>query len=407
MRPVKKYSRRDFLTTGTAGLATCMAMGISTCCLPSAARAFSLFGDNTASSSGENDIRGHIFKNDAPPAPWKWSKEAFSYTTTGKNTTVCGICPNACVLTPGDRGICRSKVNIDGKLYSLAYGNPCAVHVDPIEKKPLFHFRPASLAFSIAAAGCNFRCLNCQNWQISQNKPDALRHHDMFPDVVVASARQAGAAAIAYTYSEPTAFFEYMYDTAMIAREKHLANLWISNGYINREPLLALCKVLDAANVNLKSFSNDLYKKLNGGTLQPVLNTFTTLHEQQVHFEMTNLVVPGYTDDPAMFKAMCQWILDHLGPDYPLHILRFHPQYKLKRLSSTPVKTLTQFRESAMNAGIHYVYVGNVPGHEGEHTYCHHCGRRIIQRNGYDIGQIHIKKGRCEFCNATIPGVWE
>ncbi|MDY6906318.1 MAG: AmmeMemoRadiSam system radical SAM enzyme [Thermodesulfobacteriota bacterium] len=396
------FNRREFLKTGISGIAMVGAAS----CLPPAARALSLFGGNNPASSGSADIRGRIFENDAPATLWKWSREAFAYTTRSKDTTICGICPNSCILTPGNRGVCRSKVNINGKLYSLAYGNPCAVHLDPIEKKPLFHFRPASRAFSIAAAGCNFRCLNCQNWQISQRNPEALRHHDMFPEAVVASARQAGATAIAYTYSEPTTFFEYMYDTAMIARQHNLSNLWISNGYINHEPLLSLCKVLDAANVNLKSFSNALYKKLNGGTLQPVLDTFITLHQQNVHFEMTNLVVPGYTDDPAMFAEMCNWIHETLGPDHPLHLLRFHPQYKLRRLAPTPVAILTRFREIAMSAGIHYVYVGNVPGHEGENTFCHHCKKMIIQRNGYRMGDIHIKEGKCEFCDATIPGVW-
>lgn len=369
---MNRYNRREFLTTGAAAL----AVSASSYCLPCVASAFSLFGGDKATSDKKQDIRGHILKNDAPDTLWKWSREAFAYTTSGENTTICGICPNACVLTPGDRSICRSKVNIDGRLYSLAYGNPCAVHLDPIEKKPLFHFKPGSLAFSIAAAGCNFRCLNCQNWQISQQKPEALRHHDLFPDAVIRSAREQGAGAIAYTYSEPTTFFEYMYDTAKQGRDNNMANLWISNGYINPKPLNALCDVLDAANVNLKSFSNPLYKKLNGGTLQPVLDTFKTLHARKVHFEMTNLVVPGYTDDKAMFRDMCRWILDNVGPDHPLHLLRFSPQYKLKRLSPTPVDTLTNFRNIAMEAGVHYVYVGNVAGHEGENTFCHNCKKK-------------------------------
>ncbi len=399
---MKTINRREFLTKGATGL----FLGTVLCGMCPSAAAFPLFGGNDKADKADGDISGHIFRNDAPDTLWKWSKEAFAYSTTGDSTTVCEICPNACTLKPGDRSICRSKVNIGGKLYSLAYGNPCAVHVDPIEKKPLFHFKPKISTFSIAAAGCNFRCLNCQNWQISQHKPEALRHQDLFPDDVVTSARQEGAAAIAYTYSEATTFFEYMYDTAKIARQNDIANLWMSNGYINQSPLMALCKVLDAANVNLKSFSNALYKKLNGGTLQPVLDTFSTLHAQNVHFEITNLVVPGYTDDDAMFKRMCKWILDKLGPDHPLHLLRFYPQYKLKRLSPTPVATLTRFRNIAMSAGIRYVYVGNVPGHEGENTFCHNCGKMIIERRGYHMGPVHIKKGACEFCNTTIPGVW-
>ena len=258
----------------------------------------------------------------------------------------------------------------------------------------------------MATTGCNFRCLNCQNWEISQVKPHEIRHIDLFPQNAVQAAQNAGAVSIAYTYSEPTTFFEYMLDTARLAREKGLANLWISNGYINKKPLVELCKVLDGANVNLKSFSDAIYRKLNGGRLEPVLNTFKTLHELKVHFEMTTLVVPGYVDDPEMVKAMCGWILDNLGPDHPLHFLRFFPRYKLDRLPPTPVSTLVRFREIAMAEGIHYVYLGNVPNHNGNHTYCHQCGKLLIERQGYYIPTYNLTGNRCRFCNSIIPGVW-
>ncbi len=394
-----KMNRRELLIASASGAALL--------CLNGPARGLNLFSGRPARHSGPDDISGHTFPNDAPPQPWKWSCEAFAYRTLGKDEVICEICPHHCLLAPGDRSICRSKVNINGKLYSLAYGNACAAHVDPVEKKPLFHFKPHSLAFSIAAAGCNFRCLNCQNWEISQQKPDAIpRHYDLFPNKVVAAAQQNKAASIAYTYSEPTTFFEYMYDTARIARQNNIANLWISNGYINQAPLQALCKVLDAANVNLKAYSDDIYRKLNGGRLQPVLDTFQTLHQQKIHFEITNLVVPEYTDDEAMVKKMCGWILNKLGPDYPLHFLRFTPRYKLKRLSPTPVSILTRFREIAMKEGVRYVYVGNVPDHEGQHTYCHNCHKLLIERNGYLIKTYNLKKDRCRFCQTLIPGVW-
>ncbi|RJP80512.1 MAG: AmmeMemoRadiSam system radical SAM enzyme [Desulfobacteraceae bacterium] len=364
-----------------------------------------LFSDGCAEAS-VTDIRGTVFKRDAPETIWKWSCEGRYYTNILGDKTVCLLCPNKCVLSPGDRSVCRVRVNVKGKLYSLVYGNPCAVNVDPIEKKPLYHFKPGTPAFSIATTGCSFRCLNCQNWEISQAKPHEVRYMEMFPEQVVQNALRAKAVSIAYTYSEATVFYEYMMDTAKLAKDSGLSNLWISNGYINPEPLAALCGVLGAANVNLKAFSDEIYRKLNGGTLEPVLNTFKTLHEHKVHFEITNLVVPGYTDDDEMVKKMCGWILSTLGPDYPLHFSRFAPKYKLDRLPPTPVSTLTRFRNLAMKEGIRYVYVGNIPDHEGNHTYCHGCGKRLIERKGFFINRDGLDGDQCRYCKTRIPGVW-
>jgi len=388
-------TRRKFLSSTFAGF-----VGISSSPL------LSLAGKNDLTLKGPADIRGEIFKNDAPKTLWNWSCEGHIYQKIKNNKVVCGICPNHCVLSPGDRSVCRSKVNIDGKLYSLAYGNPCAVHVDPIEKKPLYHFLPRSLAYSIATTGCNFRCLNCQNWEISQTSPHEVRHYNLFPDDVVKKCEDNQCQSIAYTYSEATTYYEYMIDTAMRARKKGIFNLWISNGYINTDPLKKLSKYLDAANVNLKSFDDAIYRKLNGGQLKPVLNTFKTLHAQKVHFEITHLVVPGYVDNEDLFKSMCKWIIENLGPDYPLHISRFFPKYKLTRLPATPISTLTKFREIALKLGIRYVYVGNVINHEGNHTYCHQCKKIIVERKGYYISKYHIKKNHCTFCGTRIPGTW-
>lgn len=347
-----------------------------------------------------------IFKGDAPDRLWKFSREAFSYEKTDNGKTICNICPNHCVLSNGDRSICRSRVNIDGKLYTLAYGNPCSVHLDPVEKKPLFHFLPQSRAFSLAATGCNFRCLNCQNWEISQVRPEEVRSYELFPEQAVERAQRANAEAIAYTYSEPITFFEYTIDTARIARENGIKNLLISNGYINRDPLLALCETLDAANINLKSFDDKIYRKLNGGTLRPVLETLKTLAGQNVHLEITTLIVPDYVDDPDMIRSMCKWITDDLGPDHPLHFLRFFPHYKLDRLPPTPVAVLEEMRSIAMEEGIRYVYIGNVPGHDANHTWCHNCGELLIERRGYNISASGISKGICKSCDTKIPGIW-
>ena len=390
-----KVNRRQFICCSAAMLAT-----------PLASQAFRPITGLAIAASGKTNIRGEIFKGDAPKTLWKWSREAYHYGKLKGERVMCGICPNHCLLSPGDRSVCRSRVNLDGKLYSLAYGNPCSANVDPVEKKPLYHFKPKAGVFSIATTGCNFRCLNCQNWEISQVRPEDVRHYDLFPDQVVAETKRSRSEAIAYTYSEATTFFEYMLDTARLAHEQKIDNLWISNGYINREPLLQLCQVLDGANINLKSFSDTIYRQLNGGRLEPVLNTFKTMHAQGVHFEMTNLLVPGYADDEDMAKRMCQWILENLGPDYPLHFLRFFPKYKLKRLAPTPISTMERFRELALSEGIHYVYLGNVPNHEGNNTYCHNCKKLLIRRQGYYIPVFNMIGKKCKFCKTVIPGVW-
>jgi len=318
----------------------------------------------------------------------------------------CQLCPRQCYVANGQRGFCGVRENRDGKYYSLVYGNPCAVHVDPIEKKPFYHLLPASTSFSIATAGCNFRCKFCQNWEISQTTPDETYNVELPPEKVVALAKRAGSRSIAYTYVEPTIFFEYMVDTAKLAKKEGILNVCHSNGFINPGALKDLCQVLDAANIDLKGFTEDYYNSMSQGRLAPVLQTLKTLKDDGVHVEITNLVVPTKNDDMEIVSKMCAWIKSELGADTPVHFSRFHPLYKLRNLPPTPVSTLEKIRQIAMNAGLEYVYIGNVPGHEGERTYCSRCKKLLIFRQAYSIGEVHLAKGKCKFCGNPIPGIW-
>jgi pyruvate formate lyase activating enzyme len=291
-------------------------------------------------------------------------------------------------------------------MYTIVYGNPCAVHVDPIEKKPLFHFLPTTRAYSIAAAGCNLRCLNCQNWEISQSSPYDTVNDDLMPASVVEECMRNKCESIAYTYSEPTTFFEYAYDTAKMARAKGIKNVWKSNGYIQEAPLRDLCKYIDAANIDLKSFDESTYARLSSASLAPILRTLKILKQEGVWLEVTCLLIPGWTDDLDLVKRMCEWLVANGLNDCPVHFTRFMPLYKLTQLPLTPVSTLEAAREIALKAGVHYPYVGNVPGHAAENSYCHSCGKMIIERRGFAILENHVKDGKCEFCKARIPGVW-
>jgi pyruvate formate lyase activating enzyme len=337
---------------------------------------------------------------------WRWSKEAMFYTKVAGGVQ-CQKCPHECVLAEGDEGFCKNRVNYKGKLYSIAYGNPCAIHIDPIEKKPLFHFLPSKRAFSIAAAGCNFRCLNCQNWQISQFSPKETENYDYMPDKILEQCIATQCESMAYTYSEPTSFYEYVYDTALLAKNKGIKNILKSNGYINEEPLRKLCKVLDAANIDLKCYDDVIYKKIAEGSLAPVLKTLAVLRGEGVWLEITNLVIPQWTDDLEMIKRMCGWIVTNKLHDAPLHFSRFTPLYKLTQLPLTPVSTLEKAREIARSEGIEYVYIGNVPAHAAENTYCHKCGKLLIERRGFAILKNELKNGACSSCGTKIPGVWK
>ncbi len=317
----------------------------------------------------------------------------------------CELCPTECVLDNYEIGGCKVRINKDGVLYSLVYGKPCAVAIDPIEKKPFYHFLPGEKAFSIATAGCVLGCKFCQNWQISQARPEEVDYHDLPPDDVVRSAMFYGCRVITYTYTEPTVFYEYMLDTAIIARRLGLKNTMHTCGYINERPLRELSRYMDAADVDLKAFTEDFYARLCGGRLKPVLDTLVILKSQGVWLEITNLVIPTLNDDRKSIKEMCLWIRNNLGPDVPLHFSRFFPQYKLKNLPPTPLETLTMARDIALGSGLRYVYIGNIRT-EAENTRCHNCKRLLIERHGYLVKENNIINKRCRFCGTLIPGVW-
>lgn len=362
---------------------------------------------NCLMAAGGLSIRPDLIAGSSSVQVLKKNYRLALYQEESAKGVMCRICPNECVLKEGELSDCRNRIVRDGKLYTMAYGNPCAVNLDPVEKKPLYHFIPSTLTFSIATAGCNLACLNCQNWTISQKSPDETRNTSLMPDEVIKSTVRYDCKSISYTYSEPITFYEYVFDTASLARQSGLRNILVSNGYINTEPLVQLTGVLDAANIDLKSFNDKTYLKLTGGKLMPVLDTLITMKEQKVWLEITNLIVPEYTDKPDEIREMCRWLFNNGFRDTPLHFSRFQPMYKLEQLPPTPVSTLDKAWEIAREEGIEYVYIGNVPGTHASDTRCAGCGKKVVERVGYRITVNNLEGGKCKFCGSAIPGVWE
>lgn len=319
---------------------------------------------------------------------------------------MCRICPNECVLKEGEISKCNNRKVYKSKLYTMAYGNPCSVNVDPVEKKPLYHFYPGSRAFSIATAGCNLVCLNCQNWTISQTSPDKTRNVELPPKLVVEECQKNNCKSIAYTYSEPVTFYEYAFETATIAKSEGVKNIFKSNGYINPEPLKKLCSVIDAANIDLKAITESTYLKLSGAKLQPVLDSLKIYKDMGVWLEITNLIIPSWTDNRDDIRKLCKWLIQNGFSDTPLHFSRFYPLYKLDQLPPTPVETLNIAAKIASEEGLKYVYTGNVPGNELSDTRCPSCGNIVVARQGYRIVSNSIKKGNCSYCGNQIPGIW-
>jgi pyruvate formate lyase activating enzyme len=407
-------SRRDFLSVAskTGFLAGCPFVGAA-----AIRGAFALSGADSA----QHELKDSWIKT-APKARY-WTSTALPDVDcsqchkveanlqndwhAGKPAIVkCLLCAQTCSIQPGERGKCRARINVQGELRSLVYGRPVSINIDPIEKKPFYHFLPGSAAYSLATAGCLLRCKFCQNWEISQSSPEDFDTPFIAPERIVQSAANRQSPIIAFTYNEPTVFMEYLADIASLARKQKLRSVLVSCGFMNSEPLKEMCGLLDAIKIDLKGYSQDFYHEVCGAELQPVLNSIRQVARSGVHLEIVNLVVPTLNDSEIMLKGLVDWISGEVGPDVPVHFTRFHPDYRLLNLPPTPVGTLERFRDYAMSKGLHYVYIGNIPGHEGNNTYCPQCGKMIIQRSSFFLEKMHLKDGCCEFCGNKIAGVW-
>ena len=319
----------------------------------------------------------------------------------------CELCPKGCLIEPGQSGECRIRVNIDGRLVAVTYGHPCSVHVDPVEKKPMFHFLPGTGTFSLATAGCNLHCKNCQNWEISQANPEDVPADELPPEQIPALARKNGCVSVSYTYTEPCAYYEYALDSCIKTREAGLKNVLVTAAYINKQPWDKLCRVVDGANINIKSMSDEFYRDVCGGTLKPVLDACEFAKFLGVWVETTYLTIPTLNDTDKDFRDVSRWVVEHMGKDTPLHFSRFFPQYQMKNLPPTPAETLDRAREIALAEGLYYVYIGNIQHPDAENTYCHACHKLLIERRGFAVLQNNVKDGKCGACNAEVAGVWQ
>jgi len=332
--------------------------------------------------------------------------EALLYDKLPDQKVRCNLCAHRCIIREGKRGICRVRENQGGKLYTLVYGNLISKNIDPIEKKPLYHFHPGSLAYSIATPGCNFRCAWCQNWQISQmpnimNLPESQR---VPPKQIVREALRTKCTSIAYTYSEPTIFFEYSFDIAKLARETGLKNIYVTNGFMTPEMLEMFAPYLDAANVDIKAFRDEPYRRLMGGRLEPVLKSCRLIKSLGIWLEVTTLVVPGVNDDPEELKELASFIYEDLGPETPWHLSRFFPNYKMKDRAPTSENLLYETKKMGEKTGLNYIYIGNVFGNND--TYCKNCGQKLISRHGYLTHLVGLDAtGRCNNCDVLLDGV--
>jgi pyruvate formate lyase activating enzyme len=332
--------------------------------------------------------------------------EARFYDKLQHKKIKCKLCPRECVIDDRERGYCGARENRGGTYYTLVYSRLAIAHVDPIEKKPLFHFMPGAMAFSLATAGCNVNCKFCQNWEISQVRPEQVRSKYAPPKAVAQAAQDARCPVLAYTYSEPVVFYEYMMDTAQAGHELGIKSAVVTGGYVQQDPLKKMCANVDAIKVDLKGFTDKYYKEVVNGDLKPVLDALVTIRKAGMWTEIVYLVVPTLNDSDSDFKGVTNWVKVNLGSDVPIHFTRFQPLYLLKNLPPTPLQTLERAKAIGDAEGLHYVYIGNVPGHPAENTYCPKCKKMLVQRVGFTVGAMSIKKGKCPACGQAIAGVW-
>ena len=350
-------------------------------------------------AAATGDLAGPPLKGVARHPARHWEKMA-------DNKVKCLLCPRECEVADVERGYCGVRENQGGQYQTLVYGALCSANLDPIEQKPLFHYLPGTTAFSVATAGCNIECKFCQNWQVSQFRPEQVESVLVPPDKLVTACKARSSPTIAYTYSEPVVFYEYMYDSTELARKHGIGSVIISNGFIQEKPLRDLCTQLTGVKIDLKAFTEKFYSEQCAGKLAPVLKTLEVLKDTGIWFELVILIVPTLNDSPDEIKEMSRWVVRQLGPDVPMHFTRFHPIYRVTNLPQTPISTLERCRQIALDTGVHYVYAGNVPMHEGENTYCHKCQTELIRRVGFRIASNKIENGKCPECGTAIPGVW-
>lgn len=373
--------RRSFLK--------CVAMSGAACCVGNRRLLFPLL---PAASAGIDS---------------RFTVEAKFWEKLPNKKIKCRLCPRECTVGDRERGYCGVRENHGGTYYSLVHSRVAAAHVDPIEKKPLFHYLPGTLAFSIATAGCNVNCKFCQNWDISQMRPEQVPADYSPPAKIVQLAKQYECPSIAYTYSEPVVFSEYIMDSADAGHAVGVRSVVVSNGYMQQESLKRAYGKMDAVKIDLKAFSESYYRDVVAGELKPVLESLVTLRKMGKWTEIVYLVIPTLNDGDPEFRGLAKWIKTNLGPDVPVHFTQFHPEYLLKNLPVTPVPTLERAKAIADAEGLHYVYIGNVPGHPAQNTYCPKCRRVLVERIGLTATQIRIRKSRCPSCQQPIPGVWQ
>ncbi len=386
----ERLTRREFFSAAAAG-----AGGAALLACPLGLGAQDVPG-------GEMAVSEHVAKSNLS------DHECMFYEKLPGGKVRCGICPRRCVVSDAERGWCGGRENRKGAYKTLVYGKACSAQIDPIEKKPLYHYLPGTTALSVATAGCNFECKFCQNWEISQVRPEQVgRVYELPPKALVEVAKARKVPTLAFTYSEPVIFYEYAHDGAKVGRAAGVGSCIISNGYIETEPLKRLCEHLTAVKVDLKAYTEKFYRDICRGTLKPVLRTLTTCRKIGIHLEIVVLIIPTLNDTAEELTGMAKWIVDNLGPDVPLHFSRFHPQYRLRNLPPTPIKTLKAAHAIAKAAGIHYVYIGNIPMDPANHTYCPKCGKLLIQRLGYRVRESRVTaEGKCPKCGTKIPGVF-